>query len=129
MMDDSTDGNGKAPDGNDNAGATATASPEERLLTAEAEAADFKDKALRGMVGVAEDGRGPAYDEPSKNEPLKGEDRVDTSAEPAGPGQWLIGFPSGVFGDGSRSRATARRGAGLRLRKSPADRCMPPRRD
>jgi molecular chaperone GrpE len=52
MMDDSTDGNGKAPDANGNAGATATASPEERLLTAEAEAADFKDKALRAMAEV-----------------------------------------------------------------------------
>jgi molecular chaperone GrpE len=51
MMDDNTDGNGKAPDGNGNTGAIA-ASPEERLLTAEAEAADFKDKALRAMAEV-----------------------------------------------------------------------------
>jgi molecular chaperone GrpE len=52
MMDDSTDGNGKAPDGNGDAGTTAAGSPEERRLTAEAEAADFKDKALRAMAEV-----------------------------------------------------------------------------
>jgi molecular chaperone GrpE len=52
MMDNGNDGNGRAPDGNVNGAANAAASPEERLLTAEAEAADFKDKALRAMAEV-----------------------------------------------------------------------------
>src|SRR3954453_8790600 len=52
MMDNGNDGNGRAPDGNGNTGANAAASPEEGLLTAEAEAADFKDKALRAMAEV-----------------------------------------------------------------------------
>lgn len=48
MMDDNTNDNGKASDETkvDNA----AVSPEERLLAAEAEAADFKDKALRAMA-------------------------------------------------------------------------------
>ncbi len=50
MMDDSTDGNGKVSD--ENIAANAAVSLEERLLTAEAEAADFKDKALRAMAEV-----------------------------------------------------------------------------
>jgi len=49
-MDDSTDGNGKVSD--ENIAANAAVSLEERLLTAEAEAADFKDKALRAMAEV-----------------------------------------------------------------------------
>src|SRR5260221_13585361 len=50
MMADGTDGNGKVSD--ENTAANAAVSLEERLLTAEAEAADFKDKALRAMAEV-----------------------------------------------------------------------------
>jgi molecular chaperone GrpE len=50
MMDDSTNGNGKASDGNTSG--NEAISLEERLLTAEAEAADFKDKTLRAMAEV-----------------------------------------------------------------------------
>jgi len=52
MMDNGNDGNGRAPDGNGSVGANAAGSSEERLLAAEAEAADFKDKALRAMAEV-----------------------------------------------------------------------------
>ena len=50
MTDDSTDGNGKAA--NNNATGNAANSLEERLLAAEAEAVEFKDKALRAMAEV-----------------------------------------------------------------------------
>jgi len=50
MTDDDTNGNGKAAERN--AADNTAVSLEERLLAAEAEAADFKDKALRAMAEV-----------------------------------------------------------------------------
>jgi molecular chaperone GrpE len=50
MMDDSTNGNGKASD--ENPVGNSAISIEERLLAAVTEAADFKDKALRAMAEV-----------------------------------------------------------------------------
>jgi molecular chaperone GrpE len=50
MMDNGTDGNGKGSD--EGLPGNAAVSLEERLLAAEAEAADFKDKALRAMAEV-----------------------------------------------------------------------------
>jgi molecular chaperone GrpE len=50
MMDDTTNGNGRAPD--ETVVGNAAIPLEERLLAAEAEAADFKDKALRAMAEV-----------------------------------------------------------------------------
>src|SRR5258708_7837991 len=55
MMDDSTDGNGKVSD--ENIAANAAVSLEERLLTAAAEAADFKDKALPAIAEVENTGK------------------------------------------------------------------------
>jgi molecular chaperone GrpE len=55
MMDDSKNGNGTAREervANENTAEEATISIEERLLAAEAEAAEFKDKALRAMAEV-----------------------------------------------------------------------------
>jgi molecular chaperone GrpE len=55
MMDDTKNGNGAGPDervANENTAAASPVSLEERLTAAEAEAADFKDKALRAMAEV-----------------------------------------------------------------------------
>jgi molecular chaperone GrpE len=55
MMDDTKDGNGAGPDerfANENTAGAGPVPLEERLATAEAEAADFKDKALRAMAEV-----------------------------------------------------------------------------
>jgi molecular chaperone GrpE len=55
MMDDTKKGNGAGPDGrvaNENTAGAGPLPLEERLAAAEAEAADFKDKALRAMAEV-----------------------------------------------------------------------------
>jgi molecular chaperone GrpE len=55
MMDDTKNGNGARPEerfGNENTAGAGPVSLEERLAAAEAEAAEFKDKALRAMAEV-----------------------------------------------------------------------------